>query len=224
MATVYIFDNRQRTGHAAIGLSDGTYISFHPLDPSKYGPVYESYPGAFSESLEEDIEPTEAGPPKYTLTEKLDLTGLDEVAMSSAYERMKGHTKYNFYFMNCSTVAAKLLIVGAGESIISGQLDVAAWRLRDHAEQFFSNRDKHLHGRLTEHAIGIIESTVKAAVRTMQAEARNTGRAARSPLLPAVTGATMLGDVIARDFVWNPGELLRFARYIKKHLPATRRD
>jgi hypothetical protein len=211
MATVYIFDNQQHTGHAALGLDEGKYISFHPQGPSKLGPVYRSYEGAFSDSLEDDL-------PNYDLTERVDLSGLDEEAMAGTYERMKGHTQYRFYSMNCSTVVAKLLIIGAGEAIIGSQLDVVAWRLRDHAQQFFSNRDPHVHGRLTERAIGIMESAVKGAVRAMHAESRNGGRVRRSPILPAVTGATVVADVVARDFVWNPGEVLRFAEYIKEHL------
>lgn len=220
MATVYVFDNDHGTGHAALELDDGRYVSFGPLGASKLGPVLNSYPGRFSKSLSDDIEsPDGYAPAPYRLTEHLTLPGLDETAMEEAFERMVGHTRYNLYQMNCSTVVAKLLMVGATEAIVGGHVSQQMWRLQTHAAHFFGRRHDRLHGRLTEHAIEISEGAAKAALQTMGA-ARSRQRV---PILAFITAATVVADVVAREFIWKPGDVLELAGYIKEHLPATRR-
>lgn len=220
MATVLIMDNAKHTGHAAMELDDGTYVSFHPKTQSTIDPVVKSVPGEFSFRRADDVErPDECTPPRYKITSTFRLTGLHEDAMARAFEHMQKHTQYQFLAMNCATVVAKLLIVGAGDAILGGHLSVTAWKLRDHAQQFFNKRNERLDGRLTEHAIGIAETAVVSTVRTMEAEARAGGRPQRRSILPLVTIALLAADVVARDLVWTPGEVLRLAKYIERHLP-----
>lgn len=222
MATVFILDNSKHTGHAAMELDNGKYVSFRPKTEDNWGPIVKSYAGEFSDSLADDVEsPDGVRPPRYRITEEVRLRGLNEEAMSHAYEHMRGHTRYQFFTMNCSTVVAKLLIVGSGHAIIDGQLALMSWRLQDHAHQFFGNRDQNLHGRLTERAIGIAESAVKTLLRAMEAESRIGARPQPRSILPLVTAAVVSADVVVRDFVWTPGEVQRLAEYIDEHLPSS---
>lgn len=221
MATVYILDNSKHTGHAAIELNDGTYVSFHPKTQSEWGPVVRSYQGEFSDSLADDTESSDWNtPPRYKVTERVRVRGLDEDAMKHAYHSMCERTSYQLFQMNCSTVVAKLLIVGAGHAILDGHVSVLTWRLHEHAENFFGRRRANLHGRLTERAIGIAESSVMAIMRTMEAEKRMGRHPQARPILQLVTAAIVAADVVVRDFVWTPGDVLSLAEYINEHLPS----
>jgi hypothetical protein len=221
MAKVFIFDNAKRTGHAALELDDGTYVSFHPKTQSTFGPIVKMYPGDFSGSLAEDVEsPDYRTAPRYRITEEVKLSGLHEVEMADAFVRLKEHTEYQFFTMNCSTVVAKLLIIGAGHSIIDSHISLMTWKIQDHFEQFFNKRHDRSHGRLTERAISIAESSVIAALKAMSHEMNAGRRVQPRSILPLVTAAVVSADIVARDFVWSPGEVLRFAEYIKEHLPS----
>lgn len=219
MAKVYIMDNSRHTGHAAMELEDGTYISFHPKTESALGPIVQSYPAGFSQRLADDIEPPDyCSPARYEVTDTVRIYGLDERAMADALEHMRTSERYQLFTMNCSTIVAKLLIVGTGETILGDHVSMTEWRLSEHAKQFFGRKSENLHGRLTERAIGVAESAVLSVVRTMAAESKGV-RMPRRTVLPFFTAAVMAADVLVRDFVWTPGEVLHLAEYIKEHLP-----
>lgn len=106
--TVYIWDLRKTdglAGHAAIELSDGTYISWWPkggVKNSRNGKLDGNAPLARNRTLQDDIADEGCQPKRY----QIKLTKEQEDKIKEWFEVFKKcTTKYNLYSMNCSTVA-----------------------------------------------------------------------------------------------------------------------
>lgn len=106
--TVYIWDQRKTdgvAGHAAIELSDGTYISWWPegdVKISRNGKLDGKAPAARNRTLQDDIDAERCRPKAY----EIKLTKGKEHKIKEWFkEFQESTTQYQLYNMNCSTVA-----------------------------------------------------------------------------------------------------------------------
>lgn len=116
--TVYIWEPQGNSvGHAALGMGDGTYVSFHPNNPKlrvaefKQGvptTMYDSY----EDEIAERIEANEKDPRVKIYPDHIEkLHNLNEIAMRHLWLDIRP-LPYKVVDFNCSTVVAFILIIG----------------------------------------------------------------------------------------------------------------
>lgn len=110
--TVYVWRrSAQHIGHASMQVGE-VYMSFWPEGTAgkKDVTLKQSHPGAFIESLEEDIL-NEGNRQPQALT----VEGLDEAAMLRTFVDLgAAECRYNVVRMNCASFAAAVLEAGSG--------------------------------------------------------------------------------------------------------------
>jgi hypothetical protein len=203
MVTLYIWDNPEHTGHASLQIGDREYVSFHPMSPAnRAGLLYKKFPPRRS-SLQEDLG-------RYGQPVNKAFIELDEDAMIDAYREIGAKTNYCFWSMNCSTLAAKLILIGAGEKA-AGRPMVYNKLV---SSGFFSQRHhQHRSGRLTEYVLDGWATAIHAVARDLA----RTGRTRPGQIRVLLEGLFVAGGVVVNHCVWCPGDVLYLATHLKGH-------
>lgn len=135
LADVYIWiKNNGDWGHSALGLNDGTYISWWPSDQSHDFPLGNGALGDYftadtiSDSLYRDEGPDGEGS---LPTEIIHLDNLDESAIKDWWEKFKKTHKYNSAFQNCSTTIFDALSAGGSRDVLPGYPYPTIWSPQD---------------------------------------------------------------------------------------------
>jgi hypothetical protein len=191
MATVHIWGNTTITGHASVkvkdGFSDNTYLSFRPQDQSKL-------------RLVDDLLGSPATLVNFgydlhyeTLAHEININWLNEDEMQSQIDLLKAQIvsnklKYNLATSNCSTLAAQLLLIGAGDKLNSYKSIGQFW------------------GEITSRSNN--DGSMIECFRSISGtylHCRNRG--ALSSFAEILCDVALTADLCAREFFWTPASV-----------------
>jgi hypothetical protein len=191
MATVHIWGNTTITGHASVGIRDGfsdsTYLSFRPQDQSKLRLVDDllGSPATLVDFMSDRMNET--------LAHEININWLNEDIMQSQIESVKeqivsSKLKYNLATSNCSTLAAQVLLVGAGDKLNSHKSIGQLW------------------GEITSRSNN--DGSMVECFRSMTGtylQCRNRG--SLSSIAEILCDVAMAADLCAKEFIWTPASV-----------------
>ena len=153
-------------------------------------------------SYEEDIQ--SYGP----YIDSVELDSLDRTAISTYMKNHFDHEnpEYCLESCNCSTVVAKILLVGIHQDMANHSMFGRILTKLRH-ESFFGREDRH--GRLVEQIFDDLESKFSILAEHAR-RSKGNGQAYLVSIIAAL-------DFYKRAMLWTPGDVLHLARQIQHH-------